>query len=138
LSGRIFGSASKHGAFEWFFFLMANGFRTVWTLFSSVFAVIGIGMTYSTIRTMGKDRRIEGNEEEVSIRTYRKGLTLENRSFPRNSVHDIRATHSGSSNGKAMKRVELVVGNKTEKIANWMDGDMADQLIEKVRTELGK
>ena len=128
----------KHGAFEWFFFLMANGFRTVWTLFSSVFAVIGIGMTYSTIRTMGKDRRIEGNEEEVSIRTYRKGLTLENLSFPRNSVHDIRATHSGSSNGKAMKRVELVVGNKTEKIANWMDGDMADQLIEKVRTELGK
>jgi uncharacterized membrane protein len=128
----------RHGGFEWFFFLMANGFRTFWILFCSVFAVIGIGMTCSTLRARGKDRRIEGDEEKVSIRTYRKGLTVENRSFPRNLVHDIRGAYSGSSNGNTKKRVELVVGNKTEKIASWMDGDMADRLIEEVRTALAK
>ncbi|MES2982665.1 MAG: hypothetical protein V4727_10155 [Verrucomicrobiota bacterium] len=126
------------GAFLWFHYLLANGFRTIWILFCSMFAVIGVGMTFSTLRSMKKDQRIEGNEAQISIRTYRNGLILEDRSFPRNQVHDIRGTASGSSNNKQMKRVELIVGNKTEKIANWMDGDMADQLIAEVREALGK
>lgn len=128
----------SNGAFGWFDFLFANLGRTAWTLFSSVFAVIGVGMTYSTLRGMRKDRRIEGNEAEISIRTYRNGLVYEDRSFPRNQVHDIRATHSGSANNKAMKRVELIVGEKTETIASWMDGDLADQMIAEVRAALGK
>jgi hypothetical protein len=37
-----------------------------------------------------------------------------------------------------MKRVELIVGDKTEKIANWMDGDLADKLIREVKEALGK
>lgn len=95
-------------------------------------------MTYSTLRAIKKDRRIEGNEAEISIRTYRNGLILEDRSFPRNQVHDIRGTVSGSSNNKSMKRVELIVGDKAEKITSWMDGDLADQLIAEVRAALGK
>lgn len=126
------------GVMMWFHSLLANGFRTIWTLFSSLFAVLGVGMTISTLRSMKKDRRIEGNEAEISIRTYRHGLILEDRSFPRNQVHDIRGTISGSSNNNAMKRVELIVGDKTEKIANWMDAGLADQLIAEVRAALGK
>ncbi len=125
-------------AIRFFHFLLENGFRTVWILFCSIFVLIGLGMTFSTLRAMNKDRRIEGNEAEISIRTYRHGLILEDRSFPRNQVHDIRGTHSGSANNKAMKRVELIVGEKAEKIASWMDGDMADQLIQEVRSALGR
>jgi hypothetical protein len=132
------GHNGSGGIFAWVDFLFANGFRTIWTLFSSLCAMLGLGMTYSTFRAMGRDQRIEADEKEVSIRTYRKGLILENRSFPRDQVYDIRGTNSGSSNGKTMKRVELIVGNKTEKIASWMDGDLADQLIEGVRDALGK
>ena len=132
------GAHEAGGAFAWFIFLFENGFRTIWTLISSVFAILGIGMTISTLRAMGKDRCIEGNEEEVSIRTYRNGLILENRSFPRDQVYDIRGIITGASNNKSMKRVELIVGNKTEKIAGWMDGDLADQLIQEVRDALGK
>ncbi len=125
-------------AFRLFHFLLENGFRTVWILFCSIFILIGLGMTFSTLRAMNKDRRIEGNEAEISIRTYRNGLILEDRSFPRNQVHDIRGTISGSNNNKSMKRVELIVGEKAEKIASWMDGDMADQLIQEVRSALGR
>lgn len=125
------------GLMTWFHFLLANGFRTIWIMFCSLFVLIGLGMTLSTLRAMKKDRRIEGNEAEISIRTYRNGLILEDRSFPRNQVHDIRGTISGSSNNKSMKRVELIVGDKTEKIASWMDGEMADQMIAEVRAALG-
>ncbi len=128
----------EEGIMMWLNFLLTNGFRTIWILFCSLFAVIGLGMTFSTLRSMKKDQRIEGNEAEISIRTYRNGLILEDRSFPRNQVHDIRGTTSGSSNNKQMKRVELIVGEKTEKIASWMDGDLADQMIAEVRAALGK
>ena len=132
------GNHESGSFFRWLAFLLDNGFRTVWTLFSAVCAIIGIGMLYSTFRAMGRDQRIEGDVDKISIRTYKKGLTLENRSFSRDQVYDIRGIISGASNGKAMKRVELVVGNKTEKIASWMDGDLADQLIQEVRDALGK
>ena len=126
------------GAITWIHSLLANGFRTVWTLISSVFAVIGLGMTFSTLREMNKDRRVVGSESEISIRTYRKGLVSDQKSFPREQVHDIRGTESGKSNGSSMKRVELIIGNQTEKIASWIDGDLADQLIREVREALGK
>lgn len=140
IDGESFPESQKgvEKAFSWVSFLFANGFRTIWILFCSIFAFIGIGMTYSTLRAIKKDRRIEGNEAEISIRTYRNGLILDDRSFPRNQVHDIRGTVSGSSNNKSMKRVELIVGDKAEKIASWMDGDLADQLIAEVRAALGK
>jgi hypothetical protein len=36
-----------------------------------------------------------------------------------------------------MKRVELIVGDRAEKIANWMGGDDADTLVTDVRNALG-
>ncbi len=126
------------GIITWIHFLFANGFRTVWTLISSIFALAGVWMTFSTLIGMGKDRRIEGSESQISLRTYQNGLVTNEKSFPREHVHDIRGTESGKSNGTTMKRVELIIGDKTEKIVSWMDGDLADKLIQEVRAALGK
>ncbi len=123
--------------FDFVFFLFSNGFKGFWILFTSIFVVIGIATFVASLRGLGKDRRIEGNSAEISIRTYKRGLVVKDKSFPRNSVTDIHASSSGSSNGKPMKRIELIVGDKSEKLASWMDGDAADELVAEVRAALG-
>ena len=47
-------------------------------------------------------RRIEAKVTEISIRTYRNGLILKDKSFPRREVTDIRSLVSGSSNSTNM------------------------------------
>jgi hypothetical protein len=138
IDGEPFPKDQSKGIITWIHFLFANGFRTIWTLISSIFAVAGVWMTISTLKGVGKDRRIEGSESQISIRTYQNGLVTNEKSFSREQVHDIRGTESGKSNGTTMKRVELIIGNKTEKIASWMDGDLADKLIREVKEALGK
>ena len=105
--------------------------------FAIGFVCIGIGMTVSTVRAMNRDLRIEGNDAEISIRSYRRGLIVKNRSFPRRKVTDIRTSNSGHINGKVRKRVELIVGDKAEKIVNWIDGEQADVIAEELRSALG-
>ncbi|MFM2198351.1 MAG: hypothetical protein RLZZ505_1783 [Verrucomicrobiota bacterium] len=119
------------------FSLLDNGFRIMWLLMSGLFAAIGIGISIHTFRSIRKDLRIEGNSAEIAIRTYRRGLVFDEKSFPRSQVTDIRASQSASSNGRPMKRVELIVGDRAEKIANWMGGDDADTLVTDVRNALG-
>jgi hypothetical protein len=123
--------------FDLVFSLFGNGFRAIWLLFCSFFALIGIGMTVSTVRAMNRDLRIEGNDAEISIRSYRRGLIVKNRSFPRRKVTDIRTSNSGHINGKVRKRIELIVGDKVEEIVNWIDGEQADAIAEEVRSALG-
>jgi hypothetical protein len=138
IEGEPFPKDQSGGVMTLFHFLLANGFLTIWTLISSIFAVAGVWMAFSTLKGVGKDRRIEGSESQIFLRTYQNGLVSDEKSFPRQQVHDIRGTESGKSNGTKMKRVELIVGDKTEKIANWMDGDLADKLIREVKEALGK
>lgn len=114
------------------------GFRGIWAVFSSFFALIGLGFFFSNLLNYGKERRIEGNATEVSVRTYRNGLILKDISFPRREVTDIRASLSGSSNSTPMKRLDLIVGDRAEKLASWIDGDEADALVGKVREALGR
>lgn len=114
------------------------GFRGIWALFSSFFALIGLGMAGASLLDRGKERRIEGNATEISIRTYRRGLILKDKSFPRSDVTDIRAHLSGNSGSTPMKRVELIVGARAQKIATWIDGDKADVLVRTVREALGR
>lgn len=112
-------------------------FQIVWTGMSSVFACIGvIGLVRAFVKR-GQERKIEGNGGEISIRTYRNGMILKDRSFPRSKVSGIRTAVSGSSNGNARKRVELMVEGKAERIALWMDGDKADEMADEVRRALG-
>ncbi len=123
--------------FELIFSLFTNGFRGIWLLMTSVFAVIGIIAFVGSLRSIGKDERIEGNSAEISIRTYKRGLVVKDKSFPRSAVSDIRASSSGSNNGTQMKRIELIVGDKAERIASWTDGDDADALVAEVREAMG-
>lgn len=133
------GSGQEGGAyvFDLVFALFGNGFRFIWLMISSLFVLIGLGMALSILMGGGSERRIEGNSTEISIRTYKRGLIVKDQSFPRNQVTDIRTSASGSSNGRTMKRIELIVGNKAERIASWVDGDAADELIEEVRAAIG-
>ena len=123
--------------FDLVFSLLGNGFQFIWLAISSLFAILGIGMTVSILRGYGSERRLEGNSTEISIRTYKRGQIIKNQSFPRNQVTDIRTSASGSANGKTMKRIELIVGTKAEKIATWVNGDEADAFAEKVRSAIG-
>lgn len=123
--------------FELVFSLVGNGFRMIWLLISTFFAVIGIGISVHMARDAGKEKRIEGNAAEVSIRSYKRGLIVGDRSFPRSEVTDIRSYQSGSSGSTVMKQVELIVGEKVEKVAGWIDGEKADALAAEVRRALG-
>jgi hypothetical protein len=114
------------------------GFRGIWLVFNSLFISFGLGMLGQALLDRGKERRIEGNATEISIRTYRNGLILKDKSFPRRDVMDIRASVSGSSNSTTMKRVELIVGDRAEKLASWIDAGEADALVRQVREVMGR
>ncbi len=119
--------------FQLFISLFSNGFRGIWLLMSTAFAGIGIAVLVASLRCIGQERRIEGNSTEVSIRTYKRGLIVKDKSYPRSAITDIRSSKTGYSNGSTMKRIELIVGNKVERIASWAEGDEADEMVAEVR-----
>ena len=80
-----------------------------------------------------QETRIEGTDSEIAIRIARHGRVLKERAFTRATVADIRSSVSGSSNGKTMKRVELIVANKSELVSRWTDGVKADEFVKEVR-----
>ena len=123
-------------AFDFVFSLVTHNFRLIWTLMNAVLAATGLSLLVWLNRTKNQETRIEATDSEIAIRTTRHGLVLKERLFPRSAVTDIRSSVSGSSNGKPMKRVELIVGNKAEPIARWIDGEKADALVEEVRHAL--
>lgn len=125
---------------DWFdriFGFLTGGFVTIWILFNSMFGLIGLGMVITEIRSRGIEKRLEGTEAEISFRSYRHGRVIRDRTFPRQTVTGIRASASGSSNGKTMKRVELIAGDTAEKLAWWIDGDLAEQFVTEARAALG-
>lgn len=132
------GSSSEIlSGFSMLFHRINKVFQVVCLLMTVLITVAGWGSLIWLIRTRDRETRIEGSESEISIRTYQRELILKDRSFPRDSVSDIRASVSGSSNGQPMKRIELIVGNHAEKIASWVDGEKADALVAEVRGVIG-
>ncbi len=130
----------SEGAGYWFvmvFALFENGFRAIWLLISGFFALTGIGIFVATVRKVGLDQRIEGSRAAIAIRTYKRGFMTDEKSFPRDQVADIRASESGHDNGTPMKRIELIVGDRAERIADWLDGEKAEAIISEVREALG-
>ncbi|MBK1814594.1 hypothetical protein JIN84_03145 [Luteolibacter yonseiensis] len=123
--------------FDQIFNLSTGGFQTALILACGVFSLIGLAMIVIEFRSRGIEKRLEGTELEISFRSYRHGRVVKDRTFPRASVTGIRASVSGSSNAKVMKRVDLIAGDTVEKIAWWMDGGLADQFVAEVRSALG-
>ncbi|MGC4015570.1 MAG: hypothetical protein QM755_13780 [Luteolibacter sp.] len=125
--------ASGFGIFK----TLGIGFQTIWTAMSSVFFLAGCGVSIASIRRLGTEMRIEGTARHVAVRTMKKGAVLKEQLFDRAQVRDIRASESGQTNGKPMKKLELIVGDKAERIAWWVDGEKADAVVDEVRAALG-
>jgi len=129
--------SGSHGGSPGFFRNVDAGFRGIWLTMSSVFFVIGCIVTVTSARKLGTETRIEGTTRHIAVRKMKKGMVLEEKLFDRAQVRDIRASETGQMNGKPMKKLELIVGEKAERIALWVDGEKADAAVDEVRRALG-
>jgi hypothetical protein len=121
---------------DFMFDILSHGFVIVWTLMAVLMGGIGIALLIWSRRVRNREIRVEGTDSEIAIRTYRFGRVLEERSFPRQTVADIRTSNSGSSNGKTMKRIELIADDRVETVASWMDSEKADAFAAEVRSAM--
>jgi len=132
------GASSGHApgffrVFELLFNVLDSGFRIVWCLFSTIMLVAGIVCLRSHRRNAGVERRLVGSPGSIALKCIRDGTVIYEKTFDRSQLRDIRATVSGGVNGKPMKRIEMIVGDRSETIANWVAGEKADALVEEVR-----
>ena len=118
------------------FNVLDHGFQGIWVAMATLMAIGGLSLCIYLLRQRHDVKKLEGNDSEIALRTYRLGRVWKEKTFPRQRVADIRASTSGSSNGKTMKRLELIVGNNVEPLARWIDGEAADALVAEVRAGL--
>lgn len=137
----IGGAPSSHapGFFrmvELLFDLLGSGFRIIWCIISTIMLVSGIACLRSHARNSGIERRLVGTPTGIAIQKLRHTAVQEEKVFERSLFRDIRVSVTGSVNGKPMKRIELILGDRSETIANWVAGEKADALVEEVRQAL--
>ncbi|MGC4015569.1 MAG: hypothetical protein QM755_13775 [Luteolibacter sp.] len=113
------------------------GFRGVWIGMSGLFLVGGCGWAIASIVRLGSEIHIEGDARRITVRRMKKGVVLKEQFLDRALVRDIRASGMGEAFGKPVMKLELIVGDKVERIAGWVDGDHADQVVDEVRRALG-
>ncbi len=139
-SGPDFPENGKDGV-DWLarvFSIVFNLFSLVPIIVGLVFGGAGVKMISSTWSGRTKEVRLEGDETQVALRTYRHGRVINEQSFSRSSVSGARATHTGHVNGKPMKRIDLIVDGKAHRITRWTEGDVADVWVTDVCRALGK
>lgn len=115
------------------FDLLSNGFQALWVCSAAAMAIGGIYLFSRLLRDRHLVKKLEGNATEIALRSYRHGRVWKEEIFPRGEVSDIRASTSGNSNGRPMKRLELIIGNTARPLARWIDGEAADAVVEEVR-----
>jgi uncharacterized membrane protein len=122
----------------------AETLESVFSLFKLVPVIVGLvlggtGVMIVSGTWSGRDKevRLEGNETQVALRTYQHGRVIKEQAFPRSSVSGARATHTGHVNGRPMKRIDLMVDGKAQRIAGWTEGDVADVWVNDVCRALG-
>jgi Integral membrane protein (DUF2244) len=120
-------------------------FDAVFSIFSLIPIIVGVvfsGVGVLIVRSTwagGKGEvRLEGDETQVALRTYQHGRVIKEEAFPRSSVSGVRATHTGSMNGKPMKRIDMIVDGKARRITMWTAGDTADVWAADVTRALGR
>jgi hypothetical protein len=118
------------------FDVLSHGFNLVWTISAMAMVVGGLFLTYRLQRSRHLIKKIEGTASDIAIRSYRHGRVWKETSYPRQQVTDIRSSESGQINGRPMKRLELIVGDKVESLASWIEGDAADSVVAEVRAFL--
>jgi hypothetical protein len=112
-------------------------FRTVWLAMDGLFFLLCLSGIVSALRNLGVETRLEGDTRHLTLRKVKKGLTLKETVFERSEFRDIRASAFGTNNGREMKRVELLIGDKAHRLASWMDGAKADEFVAEARRAIG-
>ncbi len=95
-----------------------------------------VGGTYWFFRNWNhrhNERKLEGDATQMFVRETRNGLVLSEQAFARDSVKSIRAKSSGESNGRLMKRIDLRVDGKEQRLALWVKGEEADDFVEEAK-----
>lgn len=122
--------------FDFVFDLLTQGFRTIWLLASTAMAGGGIWLWAHLFRSRRIERRLEGDSTTVALRKYRRGLVLSEQTWPRGDIKAVRSTSSGHSNGKPMKKISLLAGEKEITLAWWVDADAADAVVDQATAAL--
>lgn len=130
-------SSPKPDMFERVFDGTVWGFKAIWIGMSSLIALGGMILLGRLLSSRGKETRLEGNDSEIAIRTFKHGLVIKEQTYPRADVSNIRTSASGSSNGRTKKRIEMIVGGKAETLALWVDEEKADAFAAEARSALG-
>ncbi len=131
--GHAHSSEGFFTIFNRLFSLLGSGFQIVWCLISTIMLVSGIACLRSHRRNAGVEQRLIGSPTGISLKRLRHATVVEEKTFERRLFRDIRASVMGSVNGKPMKRIEMILGDRSETIANWVAGEKADALVEEVR-----
>lgn len=130
------GSSHASGfadVFDVVFSLLNGGFRLIWCLISIGMFVGGVGCLTKAIRDRGVEIRLEGDERQLALRKTRKGLPLSEQVFPREEFRGIRASNAGQMNGRTMMKIELLLGNRVEKIAGWLEESRASAVVAEIK-----
>lgn len=138
--GPDFPDSGKDGV-DWFalvFELIFGLASLIPIIVGVIFGGLGVFIILGTRSVHDLETRLEGDEAQVALRTYRQGRIIKEKSFPREAVSEVRATNSGSNNGKAMKRIDLIVSGKAQKISMWTEGEVANVWVADVSRALGK
>lgn len=134
IPGRI-GTDSVHdgGLFDTVFSFFRGGFQVIWCLMSSALFLGGVTCLTAWIRGRDVEVRLEGDEHQLALRKMRKGLLLSERTYPREEFRGIRTSNAGQMNGRAMMKIELLLGNRVEKIAGWLEENKANEVVAEVK-----
>lgn len=127
-------------AVDWFGFvfdLLFSVGRLIPIMAGLVFSAVGIMFTYMSWPGRTREVRLEGHETQVALRTYQHGRVIKEKSYPRATVSGVRATHAGNMNGRTMKRIDLIVEGRAQRITRWTDGEAADVWAADVCRALG-
>ena len=123
--------------FDMAFGLLGGFMRIVFILIGGAMLVGGLAMIVHIVRTHGRQTQVEGSDTLISVRRLKRYRILNERTFPRNAVTDIRSSVCGATHGIVSKRVQLIVGEKAETVASSLIADQADAMVSEVRQALG-
>ncbi len=119
------------------FAMLGNVFRVIFFLISGSMVVGGITLIVWVFWHHGEVTEFQGNSSTIIIRRLKAGRVLKEQSFPRQSVTDICSSISSITSGITTKRIQLIIGDKAETVANSIIADKADAVVAEVRQAMG-
>lgn len=119
------------------FHLAESGFRALWLAMSGVMTSIGLAGLVMRFRGRHQQTQIVGDDGEIALQVMEHGRVVREKwRLGRSEVSDVRCFTSGSSNGKEMKRVELVARDKVVPLVRWCEADAANAFAGALRSAL--